>query len=61
MFPNDGSEWRGLISYLDWQPLPAPLGPKSKADYKKGGYKEFGFESQGQCVASIQRAANNRQ
>jgi Tol biopolymer transport system component len=44
-----------------WQPLPAPSGPKSKADCKKGGYKEFGFKNQGQCMASIQRAANNSQ
>jgi hypothetical protein len=28
---------------------------QSKADCKKGGYKEFGFKNQGQCIASLQR------
>ncbi len=29
--------------------------PQTKADCKKGGYKEFGFENQGRCIASLQR------
>jgi Tol biopolymer transport system component len=41
----------------DWQPLPALPGPKTKADCKKSGYKDFGFKNQGQCVASLQKAA----
>jgi hypothetical protein len=31
--------------------------PKSKAECKNGGYKEFGFKNQGQCVAFVQREA----
>jgi len=32
-------------------------GPQTKADCKRGGYKEFGFKNQGQCIASLQRNA----
>ena len=28
--------------------------PKTKADCKRGGWREFGFNNQGQCVASLQ-------
>jgi Tol biopolymer transport system component len=59
LFPNDGSEWPSLIGYLDWQPLPLPLGPKSKADCRQGGYKEFGFNNQGRCIAFVNSAARN--
>jgi Tol biopolymer transport system component len=59
LLPNDGSDWRGLMGYLDWQPLPASPGPKSKAECKKGGYKQFGFENQGECIAFVNRAARN--
>jgi len=31
--------------------------PKTKAECKKGGYREFGFENQGQCVAFVNRAS----
>jgi Tol biopolymer transport system component len=41
----------------DWQPL---TGPTSKADCKKGGYKEFGFNNQGQCIASLQKVAETK-
>jgi hypothetical protein len=34
--------------------------PQSKADCKKGGYKEFGFKSQGKCIAFVNRAARNQ-
>jgi hypothetical protein len=36
-------------------------GPKTKAECKKGGYKEFGFKNQGQCIASLQRNAKTSQ
>ncbi len=29
--------------------------PKSKADCKWGGYEEFGFKNQGQCIASLRK------
>ena len=38
----------------DWQPLPLPT---TRADCKKGGYKEFDFKNQGQCVASLRKAS----
>lgn len=28
----------------------------TKADCKKSGYETFGFKSQGQCIASLQKA-----
>jgi len=37
-----------------------PSGPTSKADCKKGGYKEFGFEKQGRCIASVNRAVHGQ-
>jgi hypothetical protein len=33
--------------------------PDTKADCKKGGYKEFGFKNQGQCIAFVNRTAHN--
>ena len=36
-------------------------GPQTKADCKQGGYKEFGFNNQGQCIASLQRNAEATQ
>jgi hypothetical protein len=30
-----------------------PMGPMSKADCKEGGYEDFGFESQGQCIKAV--------
>jgi hypothetical protein len=38
-----------------------PATPTSKADCKKGGYKDFGFENQGRCVAYVNRAAKGGQ
>ena len=32
-----------------------PSGPTSKAECKKGGYKEFGFKNQGRCIAFVNR------
>ena len=36
-----------------WQPLPTRGNPTSKAECKNGGYKEFGFENQGQCIKAV--------
>jgi hypothetical protein len=36
-------------------------GPQTKADCKKGGYKDFGFKNQGQCIASLQKKAKASQ
>jgi hypothetical protein len=36
---------------------PGPTGPTSKADCKKGGYKEFGFKNQGQCIKAVNHAS----
>jgi hypothetical protein len=30
-------------------------GPQTKADCKQGGWEEFGFKNEGQCIASLQR------
>jgi Tol biopolymer transport system component len=42
---------------LDWGVSPTPTGPKSKAECKKGGYKDFGFKTQGKCMSSLQKTA----
>jgi Tol biopolymer transport system component len=39
----------------DWGVAATPMGAKSKAECRKGGYTEFGFKSQGQCIASLHR------
>jgi hypothetical protein len=39
----------------DWQPLPGPSGPQTKADCKNGGYKDFGFKNQGQCIKAVKK------
>jgi Tol biopolymer transport system component len=44
----------------DWQPLPEPQVPTSKAECKNGGYEEFGFENQGRCIASVLKAAKEQ-
>jgi Tol biopolymer transport system component len=38
----------------DWGQV-AELGPTSKADCKKGGYKDFGFKNQGQCIKAVKK------
>jgi hypothetical protein len=35
----------------------AELGPTSKADCKNGGYKDFGFKNQGQCIKAVKKAS----
>jgi hypothetical protein len=32
-----------------------PPGPTSKADCEKGGYKDFGFKNQGQCIKVVKK------
>jgi hypothetical protein len=34
-----------------------PLGPTSKDDCKKGGYEDFGFESQGRCIQAVKSSS----
>jgi hypothetical protein len=36
-----------------------PSTPTSKAECKQGGYEEFGFKNQGQCIAFVNKAAAN--
>ena len=55
-----GGQDMDQIESLDWQPVPGPPAPTSKAECKKDGYKEFGFKKQGRCVAFVNRAAHHR-
>ena len=32
---------------------PPPTGPQTKEECKKGGWKEFGFKNQGQCIKAV--------
>jgi alpha-tubulin suppressor-like RCC1 family protein len=33
--------------------LPSPTGPQTKADCKNGGYENFGFKNQGECIKAV--------
>jgi dipeptidyl aminopeptidase/acylaminoacyl peptidase len=47
-------------SLPDWQPQPLPnptTVPQTKADCKNGGYKDFGFKNQGQCIKAVNQAS----
>jgi hypothetical protein len=35
----------------------APPRPSSKDECKRGGWRQFDFDNQGQCVASLERGA----
>jgi len=37
----------------DWQPLPGPTVPETKADCKNGGWRDFGYRNQGQCIKAV--------
>ena len=39
---------------LTISPADAVFQPQTKADCKKGGYEEYGFKNQGQCVRFVQ-------
>ena len=41
----------------DWQSLSGPIGPQTKVDCKNGGYKDFGFKNQGQCIKAVKKAS----
>jgi hypothetical protein len=56
-----GSEWFTDTSHdLIFAIYVTPLGPTSKADCKKSGYKDFGFETQGQCIKVVNSSAKQR-
>lgn len=40
--------------------LEQQMEPETKADCKRGGYKEFGFKNQGRCVAFVNKATRNQ-
>jgi Tol biopolymer transport system component len=37
----------------DWQPLPGPTGPQTKADCRNGGWNDLGYRNQGQCIRDV--------
>jgi hypothetical protein len=39
---------------------PPPPTPSSKADCKRGGWRQYGFRNQGQCVSSVVHASKRR-
>jgi len=57
--PTKVAEGLEVQSDLDWGGAPAIARPTSKAECKNGGHKNFAFKNQGQCIASVQRAAMN--
>jgi hypothetical protein len=46
--------WNKAQTYFN---SPGPLGPTSKAECKNGGYKDFGFKNQGQCIKAVNHAS----
>jgi hypothetical protein len=44
------------ISYQGLVSEPPPEGPEDKQACKKGGYEEFGFKNQGQCIKAVNHA-----
>jgi hypothetical protein len=49
-----------ILPALVGGPPPVPEEPTAKEQCKKGGYEEFGFKNQGQCVAFVQRGPKNK-
>jgi hypothetical protein len=63
----DGSAQTNLSNLIaghdyspDWAQL-AERGPTSKAECKNGGYRDFGFKNNGQCIKSVKKLADLRQ
>lgn len=48
--------------FYDFSIMPADfvLKPQTKDDCKKGGYEEYGFENQGQCVRFVETGKDSR-
>jgi Tol biopolymer transport system component len=49
-------QWIGSMFYPeapDWGVSLTQIGPKSKAECKKGGYKDFGFKNQAKCIRFV--------
>jgi hypothetical protein len=43
-----------LVKTLE-RPCQGPKRPTSKAQCKRGGWKQFGFKNQGRCIAFVNR------
>jgi hypothetical protein len=54
--PTPLSFYIGIGVAGDITVVDAPPGPTSKEQCKNGGFAQFGFKNQGQCVAFVQRA-----
>ena len=54
-------ETRGglVMKFVSPEP-PAPVDPATKDDCKKGGWSDFGFKNQGQCVRFIETGVDSR-
>ncbi len=55
-WPSTGWAGYGVLDLI-FATYVTPPGPQSKADCKRGGYKDFGFENQGQCVKAVNHAS----
>lgn len=51
-FPNDA---RGIVFDLD-----VTAGPTERDDCKKGGFADYGFENQGQCIRFVNTGVDSR-
>lgn len=53
--PNSDPFGWGLSTHVDlvFAIYVTPIGLTSKADCKKGGYEDFGFETQAQCIKAV--------
>ncbi len=55
-WPSTGWAGYGVLDLI-FATYVTPPGPTNKADCKRGGYKDFGFENQGQCVKAVNHAS----
>jgi len=57
--PNGWSPTNSWIS-IDEIELIVPVNPETKNDCKQGGWEQYGFKNQGQCVRFIETGKDSR-
>ncbi len=65
--PDAGFDPTGAIGFVNWNggvaffdDLTVDADPQTKDDCKKGGWEQFGFKNQGQCVRFIETGKDSR-
>ncbi len=50
----------GLVMKFQSPPPPAPVNPANKDECKKGGWADFGFKNQGNCIKFVETGSDSR-